>query len=268
MAESIKLFKLKPDILVKCCKGKGGTIDLEILETSRCKLADIINKMAWQDKHIEVVSARSMTPDEAIGQPERQDYPILIGKEVMVEANFLGCKGQAFTDQPGIYTGTLKEVLALSLNSNFERAVFTATLNALLRALQRVDKTVHCRDQEPGECARQFAEYVQERFGNPRIAFIGLQPGMVAALAKRFALRVTDLNPDNIGKVIENVVVEDVAHTQEIIDWGDIVLATGSTVVNDSIGEIIGKKPVIFYGVTIAGIAYLNGLEQYCYCGH
>jgi Domain of unknown function (DUF364). len=241
---------------------------MNILETTRRKLAHIIDEMAWQDKQVEVVSARSLTPDEAIGQPERQDYPILIGKEVMVEASFLGYKGQAFTDQPGNYSGTLKEVLASPLNSNFERAVFTATINSLLRALQRVDKTVHCRDQEPGVCARQFAEDIQERFGNPRIAFIGLQPGMVAALAKKFALRVTDLNPDNLGKVIENAVVEDVAHTQEIIDWGDIVLATGSTVVNDSIGEIIGKKPVIFYGVTIAGIAHLNGLEQYCYCGH
>jgi len=28
------------------------------------------------------------------------------------------------------------------------------------------------------------------------------------------------------------------------------------------------NKPVIFYGVTISGIARLMGLEQFCACGH
>lgn len=241
---------------------------MNLYETMRQQLEKIIREMSWENEKVEVVNTRTLTAQEAIGEPERQDYPILKGKEVMLEADFLGYKGQAFTDQPGNYSGALKDVLALSLSNNFERAIFIATLNALLRASHKVDKTVHCRDQEPGLCAQHLVEYVKERFGNPRIAFIGLQPGMVSALSKNFNIRVTDLDSENVGKVKCGVEIEDVSHTQEIIDWGDIVLSTGSTVVNTSIQKLIGKKPIIFYGVTISGVAYLNGLEQYCYCGH
>ena len=154
------------------------------------------------------------------------------------------------------------------MNNNFERAVLIATLNAVLRSLGKIEKTVHCRDKEPGECARQLVEYVRQRFGNPRIAFVGFQPGMIAALSKKFVLRVVDLDVENIRKQFEGTLIEDASHTQEIIDWSDIVLATGSTAVNDTIGNFIGDKPAVFYGISGAGIAFLNGLDRYCHCGH
>ena len=247
---------------------KKRSIEMELLKMIQQQMAEIVDKMSWQEEKVQVINTRALTVEEAIGNPERQDYPIQKGKEVMLETVFKGHKGQAFTDQPGNFTGTLQDVLNLPLQSNFERAVLIATLNALLRSLGKVDKTVHCRDQEPGLCAQHLVEVVRERFGNPRIAFIGLQPGMIGALSKEFDLRVADLDPENVGKIKAGVLIEDVSHTQEIIDWGDIVLATGSTSVNNSIRDLVGKKPVIFYGVTIAGVAHLNGFEQYCYCGH
>ncbi len=73
---------------------------------------------------------------------------------------------------------------------------------------------------------------------------------------------------ENLGKRFAEVSVEDVSHTDEIINWCDIILATGSTVVNNSLSNFILEKPTIFYGVTIAGMPYLNGLEHYCHCGH
>ena len=243
-------------------------IETNIMAETRQKIVEIMNQMHWEEEQVQVVSARPLTAAEAIGSPERQDYPILKGKEFMMEANLRGYRGQAFTDQPGNYSGCLQDVLALPLQNNFERALLIATLNAILRALGKIEKTVHCRDKEPGECAQHLVEYVRQRFGNPRIAFIGLQPGMVAALSKSFVLRVVDLDVENVGKRVEGTLIEDVCHTQEIIDWGDIVLATGSTAVNDTIGKFIGDKPAVFYGISGAGIAYLNGLERYCYCGH
>jgi len=95
-----------------------------------------------------------------------------------------------------------------------------------------------------------------------------LQPGMVAALSQEFEIRVVDLDPDNIGKIKAGVLIEDVSHTEEILEWGDIILATGSTSVNDSLAGLLGSKPIIFYGVTIAGLSYLHGFEQYCPCAH
>ncbi|BCV21662.1 Rossmann-like domain-containing protein [Moorella sp. Hama-1] len=220
------------------------------------------------EEEIQVVSARPLTPEEAIGRPERQDFPLLKGKETMIQANFKEACGQAYTDMPGNYQGTLKEVLALPLRNNYERAIFIATLNAVMRHLKLVDKTIHCRDQEPGRCAACLVEYVRERFGTPRIAFIGLQPAMVASLAGHFPIRVTDLDPDNVGQRKGGVMIEDARHTEEIIAWSDLVLATGTTAVNDTLAAIVGRKPVIFYGVTISGIACLAGYEQYCSFGH
>ncbi|GAI49373.1 unnamed protein product, partial [marine sediment metagenome] len=52
------------------------------------------------------------------------------------------------------------------------------------------------------------------------------------------------------------------------LSWADIVLATGTTVVNNTLTSLLIEKPIIFYGVTIAGVAYLKGYEQYCFCGH
>ncbi|APC08658.1 Rossmann-like domain-containing protein [Neomoorella thermoacetica] len=220
------------------------------------------------EEEIKVVSARPLTPEEAIGRPERRDFPLLKGKETMIQASFKDACGQAYTDMPGNYQSTLKEVLTLPLRNNYERAIFIATLNAVMRHLKLVDKTIHCRDQEPGLCAARLVEYVRERFGNPRIAFIGLQPAMVNSLAAHFPIRVTDLNPDNVGQRKDGVLIEDASRTPEIIEWSDLVLATGTTAVNDTLSGVVGRKPVVFYGVTISGIARLAGYEQYCSFGH
>ena len=217
---------------------------------------------------VEVVSARTLTPQEVIGKPERDDFPLLKGKEVMLQADFKGSLGQAFTDMPGNYSGTLKEIFDMSLDNNFKRAVFIATLNAVLRYLNYISKTVHCKDNEPVECAAQLVDYIKERFGNPRIAFIGMQPAIVEALAAQFKIRVVDLDPDNVEQKRCGVLIEDVAHTKEILSWADVILATGTTVVNNTLTSLLIEKPIIFYGVTIAGVAYLKGYEQYCFCGH
>jgi len=229
---------------------------------------NLIKEKDLMSSKVEVVSARTLTPQEVIGKPERDDFPLLKGKEAMLQADFKGSLGQAFTDMPGNYSGSLREILAMSLGNNFKRAVFIATLNAVLRHLNYISKTVHCRDKEPGECATHLVDYIKKRFGNPRIAFIGMQPAMVEALAAQFKIRVVDLDPDNVGQKRCGVLIEDVVYTKEILFWADLILATGTTVVNDTLTPLLIEKPIIFYGVTIAGVAYLKGYEQYCFCAH
>jgi len=232
------------------------------------KFFNLIKEKDLMSSKIQVVSARTLTPQEVIGRPERDDFPLLKGKEVMIQADFKGSLGQAFTGMPGNYSGTLKEIFDMSLNNNFERAVFISALNAVLRYLNYISKTVHCKDKEPGECAAHLVDYIKKRFGNPRIAFIGMQPAMVEALTAQFEIRVVDLDPDNVGQKRCGVLIEDVAHTKEILSWADLILATGTTVVNDTLTPLLTEKPIIFYGVTIAGVAYLMGYEQYCFCAH
>ena len=234
----------------------------------KAKFLNLVKEKNLFSQKVEVVSTRTLTPEEVIGKPERDDFPLLKGKEVMIQANFRGSFGQAFTDMPGHYHGTLNEILNLSLENNLERAVFISTLNAVLRNLNYISKTVHCRDKEPKECAEHLVDYINERYNNPRIAFIGMQPAMVQVLAANFKIRVTDLDPDNIGQQRGGVIIEDASDTKEILDWTDIIIATGTTAVNNTLSSLLVKKPILFYGVTIAGIAYLKGYEQYCYCGH
>jgi len=241
---------------------------MDFYEDIKERFFNLIKEKNLMSSKVEVISARTLTPQEVIGKPERDDFPLLKGKEVMIQADFKGSLGQAFTDMPGNYSGSLQETLAMSLDNNFKRAVFIATLNAVLRYLNYISKTVHCKDKEPGDCAAHLVDYIKERFGNPRIAFIGMQPAIVEALAAQFEIRVVDLDPDNVGQKKCGVLIEDVAHTKEILSWADLILATGTTVVNDTLTPLLTEKPIIFYGVTIAGVAYLKGYEQYCFCAH
>jgi len=217
---------------------------------------------------INIVNVRALTPQEAIGNPERDDFPLLKGKEVMIQADFKGSKGQAFTDMPGNYNGTLRGVFGLPLVNNFQRAIFTASINAVLRSLGFISNTVHCRDKEPGICSFHLKESIQNRFGNPKIAFIGFQPAMISTLSKDFMMRVIDLDEDNVGKWKAGVQIENINKTNNVLTWADIILATGTTAANNTLPTLLNKKPIIFYGVTISGIAYLMDYEQFCFCGH
>ena len=235
-------------------------------------LKERFKKMAEEhnffDEAITVVSARTLSSEEAIGKPDRKDFPLLKGKEVMVEASFRECRGHAYTDMPGDFKGSMKDILALPLSDNFQRAVFISSLNAVMRYLGYISNTIHCKDKEPGICADQLPEYIKKLYGEPKIAFVGFQPAMVDKLSRHFLIRVVDLDEDNIGKEKFGIIIEGPEKTDGILSLGDIIMATWSTSVNGTVKTFLGKKPVIFYGVTVAGIAKIYGYERYCPCAH
>lgn len=210
------------------------------------------------------IKARPLSPEEAIGNPEADDYPLQKGKERLMHAEFRGSFGQAFTDRYGDYEGSLAEVFSINLENNYRRAVFVASLNALLRYTGHIGNTVHCRDQDPPLCAAKLSKYLKKRYGEVKIAQIGFQPRMVETLNSIFDLRVTDLDPDNIDSIRFNTLIEGPEATDEVIHWADVLLVTGTTLVNETIDQFLDKKPVIFYGTTIAGAAHLMGWERFC----
>jgi len=210
------------------------------------------------------VEARVLSTEEAIGHPEGDDFPLQKGKERLMQAELDGALGQAYTDRYGDFEGTLGEILDMPLGNNFRRAVFTATLNAALRSLGRAERTVHCRDQGPGLCAAELAETIRDRYGTVRIGQVGLQPAMVGALAAVFPLRVLDMDPDNIGTEKRGVRIEGADTQEDVIAWADLLLVTGTTLVNDTVGSFLRDKPVLFYGSTIAGAAALMEWERFC----
>jgi hypothetical protein len=212
------------------------------------------------------VKARALSPEEAIGNPEADDYPIQKGKERLMQADIRGALGQAFTDRFGDYEGTLGDILTVPLTSNFRRAIFLSALNAALRHLRMIEGTVHCRDQEPKRCAKTLCDHIRYRYGNVKIAQIGFQPRMVESLAARFAIRVLDMDPDNIGSHRFGYVIESPQSAESAVAWADLLLVTGTTLVNGTLPAFVDAKPVIFYGTTIAGAAYLMGWERFCAC--
>lgn len=232
------------------------------------RLKTELAKMAEQvmDETVRVVSAKTLTPEQAIGKPDRTDFPLLKGKEVMLEAVFRGHRGHAFTDMPGDFEGSLQDVLELDLRNNFERGIFIAALNAVMRHFDRVANTVHCKDSGPKICAEKLPAFVTEHFGRPKVAFIGYQPAMLERLSGSFPLRAIDLDRDNIGARRFGLLIEGPEMTQEALSWSDIILATGSTCVNATIGSFLDKKPVVFYGVTVAGPAALYAYRRFCPC--
>ena len=213
------------------------------------------------------IRARPLSIEEAIGNPEADDFPLQKGKEKLMQAEFMNAVGQAYTDQYGDFEGTLEEVFQTALENNYRRAVFVATLNAVLRYLGRIDRTVHCHDQEPDQCAEELARYLKKQYGRVKIAQVGFQPRMVERLAPEFPLRVLDMNPDNIGSQKFQVTIEGPENMDDAISWADFLLVTGTTLINGTIERFLGMEPVLYYGTTIAGAAYLMDWEQFCACG-
>jgi hypothetical protein len=210
------------------------------------------------------VRARALSAEEAIGNPEADDFPLQKGKERLMQAQFFHAVGQAFTDRYGDFEGLLEDILSMELRNNFRRAVFVATVNAVLRYLNRITGTVHCRDQGPKACAEDLVYYLTARFGVLKIVQVGFQPRMVEALASAFPLRVLDLDPDNLGALKSGVTIEGPENTEDAVQWADLLLVTGTTLVNHTIHSFLNKKPLIFYGTTIAGAAHLMDWDRFC----
>jgi len=242
-----------------------------IIEQVRDKFVDFCQKRNSDTAQCIVVTP--LSPDEAIGAKADREFAIKKGKERVIDAAFGDARGQAFTDRPAAFSGTLKEVLALEVSDPRYRAIFVAALNAVMRSHGAAGGTVHCRDEDPKRCGPQLARTLEERHGKTRVGLVGFQPAILAALVDRFGqdnVRVVDLNPDNIGETKSDVPIWDGrTDLPRLVKWSGIGLATGSSIVNGTIDEIHRRyteagKPVVYFGTTISGPAALLGLDRLC----
>jgi len=243
-----------------------------VLEGVGLKFREIIEREGLSDVEVSVL-VKALTAEEAIGKPGRRDFPILEGKERVIEARVLGWRGHAFTDSPVDFTGKLGEIVGLRLVTNSERAVYIATLNAVLGYLGLAEKTVHCKDEEPEKCAKEMASYILERWGKVRVGLIGLNPAIAAELVSVFGaenVKITDLNPQNIGSVKDGGEIWDgKTRGEDLVRQSDVAVITGTTLVNGTFDSIMGwvraySKDYLVYGVTAAGVCGLMGLERIC----
>ena len=221
------------------------------------------------------ITAKILTSEEAIGETERKDFPLLQGKEFLIQADFKNALGQAFTDAPGNFKGKLKEILELKLTDNNDRALFIATLNAVMRYVDAADKTIHCKNKEPELCAREIARTIIDKYSaDVKIGIVGFQPAIIDNFSKELPaenIKVTDMDKENINQIKYGVFIWDSREkTDELFKTCDVILATGSTVVNDSLSQLISlseeyQKPLYLYGTTVAGTSKILNLERLCF---
>ena len=242
------------------------------LERSRGPFRKLVADAGLLEAHVAVL-AKPLTPEEAIGTPGRRDFPIIVGKERVLEASVCGAKGHAFTDSAREFLGTLADVVNLELTTNQNRAVYIATLNAVLRHLGIVSATLHCKDDDPEKCARQIADHLLKKYSRATVGLIGFNPAIAQRLADTFApdhLRISDLHDANVGQRKFGVEIWDGRErTDELIDAVDVVLLTGTTLVNGTFDRIWNRiqaqgKGGLIYGVTAAGVSKLMGIERIC----
>lgn len=232
-----------------------------INELLKSELEKLAAERDWLDEGLEIVCG-ALSVEEAIGTPEEQDYPIQKGKEVMLQAEFRGVKGQAFSCEVLAHRSyTLREVLALPLASDWQRAVLIASANAVFAAAGLIDRTIHCKNQEPKECA----ECLGESTSGEKVALFGHQPRFLEKLAELGEVRCIDIAPELIGTVSGGIPIEGPEQTDDAIVWADRLLVTGSATVNDTFSRFVDTgKPLHVFGTTGAAMSHVLGLERYC----
>ena len=111
----------------------------ELMDLLKNKFKALVEENSITMDEVHIVS-KSLTPEEAIGNTSRKDFPILTGREVMLQAEYQGAKGQAFTDAPSEFKGTLREILTLDLDNDLHsRGLFIASLNAVMAKLGLIE---------------------------------------------------------------------------------------------------------------------------------
>jgi uncharacterized protein (DUF4213/DUF364 family) len=265
---SKKIGMLKENVM-------GFKTEFSTLWQSRERFKKVAQSHDLLDTDVTVL-VKTLSSEEAIGKPGRRDFPIVVGKERVIEAEFQGAKAQAFTDTPQEFRGKLREAIGLSLLTNGGRAIFIAAMNAVLKHLHIIQATLHCRDNEPEQCAKEIAVHIKDKYGAQKVGLIGLNPAILESLCDTFGadnVKITDLNRKNIGAVKYGVEVWDGdIMAEQLVENSDLILMTGTTFVNGTFDRIwkaiqLYQKRYLIYGVTSAGICELMGLNRICLYG-
>jgi len=82
-----------------------------------CEEQNLLSDPVW-------VKARVLSSEEAIGNPEADDFSLQKGKERLIQAEFGTGTGQAFTDRYDDFSGKLHKIIDMPLETNFRIAIF------------------------------------------------------------------------------------------------------------------------------------------------
>ena len=216
----------------------------------------------------EIVDVRGNYQPEKTLMPEG-DVPSEVNRpEYATIADFKGAKGEAYSETPAEFYGTLEELLAYPLAGRGIDARVLAGINAVMKYLGLLDNAVYSEDPEARKkYADQIFAEVTEKYGRDHIVLVGYDGYIV----KRFMEEPLDFwtmdrNPDNITKdrFFHVIVNSGKPNRDSCFAWAKILIVTGSTLCNGTILPYLEcENDVKFYGATFAGASQLLNLPWY-----
>lgn len=187
--------------------------------------------------------------------------------EYRVEASFRGSIGEAYTETPADFEGTLQEVLDIPPSDKGIDARTLAAINAVMNHLGLCAGTFPATFDERRLYTDALYAYVTENYGRSNIVLVGYDGYIVKKFSgKEVDFWTMDRDPDNISQDrFKHVVVNSAKFNREAcFAWGKLFIVTGSTLTNGTIVQYLDKgKDLLFYGITIGGAATLLDLPWF-----
>lgn len=239
--------------------------ELDIYKDIKNKFIKVLNenKVNLEEN---IISTTYLSGKDIFKDSDIKDYPLNNKNEVLVESRYKNSVGQAYINDYVYFEGSIEDVINLNLEDDKNKAIFISVINSVLKELGLIKATVHCKDNQPEECAVEIGRYL-EKLKIKKIYLIGYQPTFIKILHSSFKIDVYDLNPLNIGKSNNNIEIKHSNEKPANFDTKDsILLVTGSSLTNNTFNQFFDLDiKVIFYGTTVAGVAYLLGLKRLCF---
>ena len=221
----------------------------------------------------EVITATiSVDPMDIMEVTENNERHLPSRSERRVEVNFRGTVGQAFTETPREFTGTIREVLERPFEGKGLDCVLVAMINAVMGHYDYIRGTCHCDRDGHESCGSKYRGYVQSLYEGAKIVIVGYQAFILRSLVHgKGTVWTMDRDYNNITKLRhDNVITNSGFENREAAKkWADLFICSGSMVCNGTLEQWIDTGvPTVFYGVTIAGVAKLLNLRRICFAEH
>lgn len=187
--------------------------------------------------------------------------------EYRVTADFRGTKGEAYTENPSGFRGSLKEAIMLPPSDGGIDARCLAAVNAVMNHMGLCAGTFPAEFDERRLYTEALFRHMVDNYGRSNIILVGYDGYFVKKfVGAEIDFWTMDRDPDNISQDrFKHIVVNDGKYNREAcFAWGRLFIITGSSLTNGTIVQYLDKgKDLLFYGITIAGAATLLGLPWF-----
>lgn len=191
--------------------------------------------------------------------------------EYRVCADFRGTKGEAYTETPAGFEGTLREAIALAPSEKGIDARCLAAINAVMNHLGLCAGEFPATFDERRLYTEALFLHMVENYGRSNIILVGYDGYFVKKfVSEDIDFWTMDRDPDNISQDrFKHVIVNSGKYNREAcFAWGKLFIVTGSTLTNGTVVQYLDlindpDRDILFYGVTIAGVATLLGLPWF-----